>query len=326
MIWCALVQCPFMAFLGLIVSKKKRFPVPLAVACFFTTAFFGVVMANWQALTFGGWAPAETQGESAMSFAWNGKDLRRNIRYQKRMIRFQNEQSKAMSLWSAHQMPSATMKGLRDAGLNPLLAAGGSTNVAPAVASSAASVPYSESYAADGSTNGMTGDVNSLVDLFSGTSSLQRKARKSVANATIASSSANEAEQKARKAWFESDEGRKAVRDKLRMDYGPQSTLQAATLGAHTAGDAANAVVDSRGDGGTTNQFFAWLYDNGRGTSPIDAHRNHSNVRRWSRSDNSRRDSNHHNRNTFHFHFGGSAKPSLHSNTNRPVWYNPDLK
>lgn len=297
-------------------------------------------MANWQALTFGGWAPAETQGESAMSFAWNGKDLRRNIRYQKRMIRFQNEQSKAMSLWSAHQMPSATMKGLRDAGLNPLLAAGGSTNVAPAVASSAASVPYSESYAADGSTNGMSGDVNSLVDLFSGTSSLQRKARKSVANATIASSSANEAEQKAREAWFKSDEGKKAVRDKLRMDYGPQSTLQAATLGAHTAGDAANAVVDAHDDGGTTNQLLAWLQDKSNAfnrwfwemDNPESAYYDRPrHTRQWrktdkSHHDNSRRDSNHHNRNTFHFHFGGSAKPNYHSNTNRPVWYNPDLK
>lgn len=281
-------------------------------------------MANWQALTFGGWAPFETQGESQMSFAWNGKDLRRNVRYQKRMIRFQNEQSKAMSLWSARQMPSATMQGLKAAGLNPLLAAGGNTNVAPTVASSAASVPYSESYDNSG-TVGQSGDINGVVDLFSGTSSLERNARKSAALATAEQSKANLAEQKARAAWFESDEGKKAVKDKLRMDYGPQSAMNAAVLGAHTAGDAANAISDARSvpqSEPTTNQWLAWWRDKGRGTSARDATINANRKRTWSNRDSHNKvDRSRHNE--FHFHFGSSAKGVK---DDRPAfWPNPDL-
>lgn len=279
-------------------------------------------MATWQGLTFGGWAPAETQGESAMSFAWNGKDLRRNIRYQKRMIRFQNEQSKGLSLWSAQNMPKATMEGLKSAGLNPLLAAGGSTNVAPMVASSAASVPSNQSFVEGGSVNG-GGDINALSDLFSGTSKLERRARKTTAEATVA-------EQEARREFFQSPEGRRAVRDRLRMDYGPQSTMQAAVLGAHTAKDGISTAGKAVGD---NPQWFNWLTDgSGKTRSPSTGNTTHtddngrvvvSRRRTYSPRDN-RRDNR---RYSINFNFGSSARRTYDSgaHTNRPVWYNPDV-
>lgn len=189
-------------------------------------------MANWQALTFGGFDPIGTEGQSRMSFAWNGKDLRRNVRYQKRLIRFQNEQSKAMSLWSAKEMPSATMQGLKSAGLNPLLAAGGSTNVAPTVASSAATVPSNQSFV-DGGSDTSFGDLDTFKSLFSD----EPKTAKSVNQSTRAKAEAEEAESNVRADWFRSEEGKKAVREKLRMDYAPQNPMQLAVHGAHSAKD-----------------------------------------------------------------------------------------
>lgn len=272
--------------------------------------------------------------DSQQSFAWNGKDLRRNLRYQKKMIRFQNEQTKGMSLWSAKEMPAATMAGLKAAGLNPLLAAGGSTNVAPTVASSASSVPYSESYQPTNYdfSSGSSGSFGDLVGMFSGTTVSAKRAEKTAAQATAA-------EQKTRKEWFESEEGKKAVRDKLRMDYGPQSSMQAAVLGAHTAGDAARSIVDAH-DEGTTNQLLAFLQDKARSFDrwfwEKDNPRSYfydgpSAVRRpKSRpkpSVSNRRDSHDRNRTEYHFHFGSSAKNyDGGSRTNQPVWYNPDLK
>lgn len=263
---------------------------------------------------------------SQQSFAWNGKDLHRNIRYQKRMIRFQNEQSKALSLWSAKEMPSATMAGLKAAGLNPLLTAGGSTNVAPMVASSAASVPYSESYVPN---NSSSTDGKAIADLFTGNVQSAKQAQKDVDRTTSETAQANRAEQQARREFFESPEGKKAVRDRLRMDYGPQSAMQAAVLGAHSAGDAANAISranDLPKSEPTTNQWLAWWRDNGRGTSSRDSTINANRKRTWTRRDSHNKvDRSRHNE--YHFHFGASAKTiDSGSRTNRPVWYNPDIK
>lgn len=260
---------------------------------------------------------------SKQSFAANGKDARRNLRYTKRLIRFQNEQSKGLSLWSAHNMPSATMQGLRAAGLNPLLAAGGNTNVAPMVASSAESAPYSESYT-PGNAPVIDASSSGPSDMFLGTTIAAKRADRETAKATLA-------EQHARREFFESDEGRKAVRDKLRMQYGPQSTLEAATLGAHSAGDAASAIQSARDDG-TSNQLLSWLQDKGNDfdrwfwekDNPKSHYYDGARRKRTYRS----RDS--HNRYHINFNFGSSAQ-RLHNydtgtRTNMPVWHNPDLR
>lgn len=295
-------------------------------------------MATVSAFGFGGTDHLNTFFEhkmndlsSAQSYKWNGRDLRRQIAYQKKMIEFQNEQSKGMSLWSAYNMPAATMRGLKSAGLNPLLAAGGSTNVAPVVASSAASVPMSESYQQSGSdfSSHAGGSLADAVRLFS---SSGRSARA----AEMESAKANFAEQRARREFFESPEGKKAVRDKLRMDYGPQSAMQAAVLGAHSANDGARSLSlpnSSPASHGTTNQLSAFVQDKARSfdrwfwqkDNPeykyYDGSRRH---REYNRNDN-RRD---HRRYNIEFNFGSSARRSYDSgsNTNRPVWYNPDLK
>lgn len=260
--------------------------------------------------------------QSANSFSWNGKDMRRNIRYQKRMITWQNDQTKAMSLWSAHNMPAATMKGLKSAGLNPLLAAGGSTNIAPTVASSAATVPYSESYeSSDGGDTLSPETIANLSSLFT-----EKKAAKTAAEA-------NEAEQEARKEFFESDEGKKAVKDKLRMQYGAQNHFEQITQGAHTAKDAISTAGKAIED---NPQLFNWMFrDAGKTLSPSSGNTTHrdsnghtvvSRRRNYSRRDNhSRIDNSRH----YHFNFGsarGVHNYDTNSRSNTPVWYNPDLK
>lgn len=294
-------------------------------------------MANWSAFTVGGWDPLGSEGQAQHQFAWNGKDLRRNIRYQKRMIQFQNEQSKGMSLWSAQNMPAATMAGLKAAGLNPLLTAGGSTNVAPMVASSAASVPSNQSYTESDSINGVQGSFKDFIKMFKGADNSAAKAEKDSSEATSETAKANSAEQRARREFFESSEGKKAVRDRLRMDYGPQSAMQAAVLGAHSAGDAATSLANARTPEGYRNQLLAWTSDSsrdgrslsrdGRTTHVDDNGRVHV-ARRRTYNDNSRRDNRRDSRRyNIQFNFGSSARNyDSGSNTNRPVWYNPDLK
>lgn len=265
---------------------------------------------------------------SQQQFAWNGKDLRRNVRFQKRMIRFQNEQSKAMSLWSAQNMPKATMDGLKSAGLNPLLAAGGNTNVSPMVASSAASVPSNQSYAESTGSPVSFGDMSNL---FSGVTSGSAKASKASSKASIATSQATEAEQNARREFFESPEGRQAVKDKLEMQYGPQSAFELVTKGASSAKSTV-AEPDS----------FGWLFGGqGRVIDPktgdyindVTTHRDdNGNVvvarkrtykpqttinRKRSRRDNHQRiDNSRH----YHISFGGAS--SAKSQERKPVWYN----
>lgn len=96
-------------------------------------------MANASAFGFSGYDPigsfkenalnsAFAQGNSylssANSFAWNGKDLRRNVRYQKKLMRFQQQMNQQNARWNALNMPSFNKQGLQDAGINPLLAYG----------------------------------------------------------------------------------------------------------------------------------------------------------------------------------------------------------
>lgn len=188
------------------------------------------------------------------SFAWNGKDLRRNVRYQKKMIRFANEQTKGMSLWSAKEMPAATMQGLKSAGLNPLLAAGGSTNVAPTVASSAASVPYSESFVPN--SGGITADD---ANLFAGiaSSAARKSAEKAESRATEEEAKARKEEADAKLDFLKSPEGKRAVKDKFERDLAPQNPWQWA---ADLVGSAKSVIPDSI----DLDRFNTRLYNNMR--------------------------------------------------------------
>lgn len=149
-------------------------------------------MANWQGFSFGGWAPAETWGESAMQFAWNGKDLRRNVRYQKRLMKFQQGLNQENALWNSSVMPGATVAGLRAANLNPILAVtgagglgiGSSGNVNPTT------VNGGSSYVEDGSTSAF-GDAESWQKLIGMKSGVKAAIAKNNASAKTAESTAD---------------------------------------------------------------------------------------------------------------------------------------
>lgn len=110
-------------------------------------------MATASAFGFSGWDPIGTIGDAAVqgatNFAWNGKDMRRNIRYQKKMMNFQSDLNQKNQIWTARNMPKETVQGLRDAHLNPLLAfsdfsglaSSGAMGVSPSTVGGGSSAP-----------------------------------------------------------------------------------------------------------------------------------------------------------------------------------------
>lgn len=87
-------------------------------------------MASWSALSFGGWDPLGSYFESE-----------HNEKYNQRAIDYQAKINKELAQWSAENLPSMQVKGYEDAGLNPILMAGGSASSAGSV--SALSSPSS---------------------------------------------------------------------------------------------------------------------------------------------------------------------------------------
>lgn len=123
-------------------------------------------MANWEALSFGGWDPIMSAFESNFNIAQgkkaskvSNKQSEHLMRYQAMLARqqmeFQSNLNKANQTWSANIMPSETVKGLRAAGLNPMLAY---TDFSGLASSGAMGVTPSMPSAASGSIDPSSGD------------------------------------------------------------------------------------------------------------------------------------------------------------------------
>lgn len=166
-------------------------------------------MSDWLGALVGAGADAALSPfMSAQSFAWNGKDLRRTVRYQKRMIRFQNQQNREQASWSAKEMPSLQMAGLRAAGLNPILSVTGSGGFSTpdAASASAADVGGGESYERSSGVSGdldLGGAIDSIGNFFRDRK-LARKERDTT-----------ESELDSRKAQAEANKAEAVEREKL---------------------------------------------------------------------------------------------------------------
>lgn len=184
---------------------------------------------------------------SASNFAWNGKDLRRNVRYQKKMIRFQNEQNRAQAAWSAKEMPSLQMAGLRAAGLNPILSVTGAGGFHTESAASApgANIPSSESYVAPehsaSTVNGISGSFDDVLRFLN--PSKQKEVVKSSQSAAVSEAKAREARAETDKV--KAEEERKFV--KYNVEQGSRRIRSDAELSEHNATTAGlQAFVDEQ--------------------------------------------------------------------------------
>lgn len=180
-------------------------------------------MATFSFGPISGFDPIGTTLESGInssaSFAWNGKDLRRNVRYQKRMLRFQNEQNRSQAAWSAKEMPSLQMAGLRAAGLNPILAVTGSGGFRTDSASSASGVglPSSESYveSSGSSVSGLTGSLDDVLKFLE--PGKQKEVVRSSQSAAVSEAKAREARAETDKV--KAEEERKFIKSNLETSF-----------------------------------------------------------------------------------------------------------
>lgn len=226
-------------------------------------------MATASVGPFSAWDPLASLGEqwmgSSASFAWNGKDLRRNVRYQKRMIRFQNQQNREQASWSAKEMPSLQMAGLTKAGLNPILSVTGSGgfHTDSAVSAGGADIPSSESYTPGGNSNtGFSGSFDDLLKLFS--PKKQREIIREGQETTLANSKADRAEAETRQVTADAE--RDMVRSLLGFRF-RKAHAEAESAEHSAASSGLSAFLDSL----KTDFAHHWLFRRGSFDDSVDS-------------------------------------------------------